>query len=55
VSYGFKMGEAMLAAFLIGGPLAGMLGVQNKMFVGVAVGAVAFVLLSGRGGSLGVR
>jgi hypothetical protein len=49
VSYWHKMGGAILAAFLIGGPLAGLLGVGNKTFVGVAVGAIAFVLLSGPG------
>jgi len=49
VSYWHKMGGAVLAAFFVGGPLASLLGIQNKTFVGVAVGAIAFVVLSGIG------
>lgn len=49
MSYWHKMGGAIIATFLVGGPLANLLGVQNKTFVGVAVGAIVFVLLSGLG------
>mgnify|MGYP001560898573 CR=1 FL=1 len=47
MSYGARMVGALLAAFLVGGPFASLLGIQNKLFVGVAVGAIVFVLLSG--------
>ena len=46
MSYIQKMIGAVIAALLIGGPLASLLGVQNKTTVGVAVGAIAYGILS---------
>lgn len=44
MSYVHKMIGAVIAAFLIGGPLALIISFENKAMVGVGVGAIKFAI-----------